>query len=154
MSQVAVIGIGNPLYGDDGFGVRVIEELNKTSLPGGVDVIDGGSLGVGLLEFLKTYPAVILLDAADMGLAPGTLNVFKPEEVRSLERGHSLSLHSTDILAVIELAEVLEEEIGDIHIIAVQPRPVCLGHGLSEEVEKAIPAAITQTRELLDRVLA
>ena len=147
----AVIGVGNILYGDDGFGPRVVERLEGEDLAPGVDVIDGGSIGIDLLDYLTEYDRVIVIDAAEMGLEAGTLRVFTPDEVRSLEKGTPLSLHSTDILGVIELAKALGKPIGDVHIVAVQPRFVGPREDLSEPVRAALERAAAQVRDLISK---
>jgi len=148
--RVAVIGLGNVLHGDDGFGVRVIERLREERScrvgfsPRGfsdVDLIDGGSLGVDLIEYLTGYDRVIIVDAADMGLEPGELRTFTPDEVRSGETGTPLSLHSADVLGTIHLAETLGEPLAAIHIIAVQPASLAAGEGLSRAVGTTLKEA-------------
>ena len=146
--HIAIIGVGNPLYGDDGFGMRAIEEMRKAPLPEGVDLVEGGTLGVDLIEFLKDYRTVIIIDAAQMGLAPGTVRVFRPEEVRSLKPGHPLSLHHTDVLGVIELGMTLGEELADVYVVAVEPEVLEIREGLSPAVEEALAEAIAEVVSL------
>ena len=140
----AVIGVGNSLYGDDGFGAAVVGRLKDESLPEDVDVIDAGAVGIDLLDYLTAYRQVIIVDAARMGLAPGTVKVFRPEEVRSLEAGSPLSLHSTDILGVIELAGALNEPIADVHVVAVEPEYLGPRDSLSQSAERAVPRAVSE----------
>ncbi|MHC4713682.1 MAG: hydrogenase maturation protease [Planctomycetota bacterium] len=155
---VAILGIGNTLYGDDGFdtlygddgfGPRVARQLAETPLPAGVDVIDAGAIGIDLLDYLTGYDRVIIIDAAEMGLEPGTIRTFAPDQVRSLEKGTPLSLHSTDILGVIELAKALGKPVAEIHVVAVQPEFVGPGEHLSEEVKQAVEPAVREVRALL-----
>ncbi len=150
---VAVIGIGNVLFADDGFGMAVLERLRGEALSEGVDLVDGSTLGIGLIEYLKDYRAVIIVDAAEMDLAPGTLRTFRPRDVRSMERGTPLSLHSTDILGAVELAVALNLEIADIHVIAVQPEALEIRATLSPSVSAAIPSAVAAVRETIRDVL-
>jgi len=146
--RLAVIGIGNILYGDDGVGVRAAWELAKEPPAPGVDVIDGGSMGVELLDFLKAYDAVIIIDAADMNLPAGTVKVFRPEEVKSLKRDDRLSLHSADVLGTIELGKTLGEKLADVYIVAVQPEFVGPREGLSVSAVNALPRAIEEVRRI------
>jgi len=148
IKPVAVIAVGNTLYGDDGFGPRVLEEIKKEPLPERCDTIDASTMGVGLLEYLKGYERVVIIDAAEMGLEPGSVRAFKPDEVRSLEKGAVLSLHSADVLGVIALGKALAEQLADIHIVAVQPERIGLGEGLSDVVEAAVPEAVTQVKRI------
>ena len=149
---LAVIGVGNILYGDDGVGVRAIWELQKTPLASGIDLVDGGSMGVDLLEYLKAYERVVIIDAADMGLPPGTVKVFKPEQVASLKSDKVLSLHSADVLGVIELGKTLGEKLAEIHIVAVQPEFVGPREGLSDRVLRALPNAVEEVKTICPQV--
>jgi hydrogenase maturation protease len=86
--ETLILGVGNPLRRDDGIGPEVIrlltEEKTKKNrmyeLPYDVDLLDGGTDGLGLIEYLKEYKKVIIIDAVEMKLAPGTVKVFTPEE--------------------------------------------------------------------------
>lgn len=61
--RLLIIGLGNPLMGDDGAGIQVVNELQKLDLPDYVDVIDGGTPGVGLIDMMSGYSRVIVVDA-------------------------------------------------------------------------------------------
>ena len=76
--MVRIIGIGNPLRGDDGVGVVVAECLQQRNLPGGVEVLDGGLGGLTLIDYFEDVARVILVDAADVGAAPGSIEVIDP----------------------------------------------------------------------------
>lgn len=146
---VAVLGVGNVLYGDDGFGPRLIEALEEgPPLPPGVDLIYAGPIGLELIEYLKDYRRVIIIDAAEMGIAPGEIRVFTPDDVRSMETGAGLSLHSTDVLGTVKLAKALGETIAAIHVIAVQPEFLGVHEGLSVAVQGAIAPAMDQVRSI------
>jgi Ni,Fe-hydrogenase maturation factor len=79
---VLVLALGNPLMGDDGIGVRVVEELKGRELPSGVALADGGTTGLALVGLMEEYQRVIAVDAADMGQPPGCVRKFAPSEVR------------------------------------------------------------------------
>ena len=145
----AVLGVGNLLYGDDGFGPRVAQALADEDLGEGVDVIDAGAIGVDLLDYLTEYRRVIIIDAADMGVEAGALRVFTPDEVRSLKKGSQLSLHSTDILGVIELGTALDSPLAEITVIAVQPELLAPADHLSEKASAAIPEAVERVHAML-----
>ena len=67
-----VLGIGNVLWADEGFGVRVVEALHAAfAFPAGVSLVDGGTLGLGLYEVVGTARRVLVFDAIDFGLPPG-----------------------------------------------------------------------------------
>ena len=77
-----IIGLGNPLRRDDGVGVRVVELLAARDLPAGVEVVDGGTPGLGLVPLLEGRQRVILVDAADLGREPGAFVRFTLDQIR------------------------------------------------------------------------
>ena len=88
-----VVGLGNPLRGDDGIGPRLASELARRQLPPGVRVIDGGSGGLDLLRLWDGWPRVVIVDAADVAQEPGRFVRFTPDEVRLLGTDDRFSLH-------------------------------------------------------------
>ena len=77
--RILIVGFGNVLLGDDGFGVEVVKRLGATSLPTSVEILD---VGIGGLDFVLTlmagYEEAIVVDAVQRGQPPGTLYVFTP----------------------------------------------------------------------------
>lgn len=69
MANTLILGLGNPLRGDDGVGTAVITTLQNEPLPPDVDVVDGGTAGLELVLLLQKYRRVLVVDAAEMGLA-------------------------------------------------------------------------------------
>ena len=61
--RLLILGLGNPLMGDDGAGIQIVNELRESDLPEYVDVIDGGTAGVGLIDLMSGYSRVIVVDA-------------------------------------------------------------------------------------------
>jgi hydrogenase maturation protease len=144
MSRIAVIGIGNPLMGDDGAGVAVLEILRHRGLPRGVEIIELGSGGLTLLHRMEGFDNVVLVDAVDFRGEPGEVRVFSPDDVRSVKT-ISYSLHDVDILKVIDLARQMEQCPEVIMIAAIQPESLNPSTELS-------PSVSTNLQELTDRV--
>jgi hydrogenase maturation protease len=140
--HVLILGLGNPLLGDEGIGVRVVEELQGLELPDGVTVVEGGTAGLGLIGLMEGYQKVIIVDAADMGHPPGCVVRFTPLEAQLKTVEAPLSLHQIGLGEALTLAEALEVAPAERIIIGVQPRQVEMGAGLSPEVERAIPKII------------
>lgn len=145
-----MIGLGNPLLGDEGIGVRVAEELKGLELPDGVTVVDGGTAGLGLLGLMEGYRRVIIVDAADMGRPPGCVVRFTPSEARLKMVEAPLSLHQIGLVEALALADALEVAPDELAIIGVQPGRVEMGAGLSPEVEGAISQIIRMILDELD----
>jgi hydrogenase maturation protease len=116
-----VLGIGNVLWADEGFGVRAVEALHASwSFPSGVRLMDGGTLGLNLFEDIASARHVLVFDAIDYGLPGGTLRVLRDAEVPAWG-AKKLSPHQTgfnDILALAQLRGTVPERIT---AIGVQP---------------------------------
>ncbi len=143
-----MIGVGNPLAGDDGVGIAVIGQLDKEGVPPGVEVIDGGTGGLTLLTLMAGARAVLLVDALAMGRAPGTVAGFGYEEGVFRADGAGLSLHQAGLGEVLALAAELGE-LPELFIVGVQPECLELGHGFSPPVAAALPQAVAAVRKWL-----
>lgn len=138
-SATLVIGLGNPLRGDDGIGVRVIEALRARALPDNVEVVDGGTRGLDLVNLMEAWPRVILIDAAHLGKEPGEFEKFTLDEVRLLGENASLSIHGAGLREALLLAQVLGVLPEQVVICGVQPAHLDWRDELSPEVEAALP---------------
>jgi len=143
-SEIVVVGCGNPLFGDDGFGPAVIEEMEKLSLPDNVTIQDGGA---GAPHFIFNFlnPEVtkklVVVDIADFNAKPGSISKISGKD---LKPGAYVDPHSWD--GVDQLCRV--RDLIDTTVIVCQPTKVIdkgnaeVEIGLSEAVQNAIPKAI------------
>ena len=151
--RIVVLGVGNLLWADEGFGVRCVEALGDGfDVPADVAVMDGGTLGLALVPELLDATHVLLFDAVEHRGEPGSLVVARDDEVPLLMGGNKLSLHQVgvnDIFASLELLGHKPE-----HITVVGIRPVLLadyGGSLTEPVRAQVPAALALGIEELGR---
>ncbi len=143
LRRLAIIGLGNPLRGDDGIGPRLVEQLRQRPLPPGVAVIDGGTGGLSLLFLLEEgWERVVIVDAADVGREAGDFARFTPEEVRLARAADPFSFHDAGLSEVLALAEALGHELPPIVVFGVQPGALDWREGLSEAVQRALPALV------------
>ena len=141
--QVLVLGIGNVLWADEGFGVRAVEALHAAYVfPDDVQVIDGGTLGLYLFELIASSRRVLLFDAIDFGLPPGTLRVFRDGEVPAWG-AVKMSPHQTGFNDVLALAALRGRGPEKITLIGVQPRELeDLGGSLTDPVRARVSEAV------------
>ncbi|MEO0809377.1 MAG: HyaD/HybD family hydrogenase maturation endopeptidase [Pseudomonadota bacterium] len=149
--QVLVLGIGNVLWADEGFGVRCVEALARDwAFPDGVKLVDGGTQGLYLLPFLEEAAALIVFDAVDYGLKPGTLKIVEGEAVPSFMGVKKMSLHQTGFQDVIATARLMGYCPEHMVLIGCQPEELeDYGGGLRDVVAAQIPAAIEIALEKL-----
>jgi len=135
-----ILGLGNPLRGDDGVGPRMAKELTRRGLPEGVAALDGGTGGLDLLQALEGWRRVVIVDAADIGRVPGQFARFTPGQVRLAKAADPFSFHRAGVGEVLALAQALGWTLPEIVIFGVQPAEVGWGEGLSPAVEATLPA--------------
>jgi len=138
MSDLLVIGIGNPIMSDDGIGVHAVRYL-EGRLPDDVELIEGSVYCADLLSFLENRRKVVFIDGIDAGAEPGTLFRFSPDEVRNQKVNEPVSLHDFGIYELITAAKLLDQCPEEIVLIAIQVKNVEMGEELSQEVREAIP---------------
>jgi len=139
--NILVLGLGNILLGDEGVGVRVIEQLLSRSLPDEIEVIDGGTAGYELINFFEGKEKVIIVDAVKTNDTPGS--VYKMDlSVVQEDETVQLSLHQIGLKNVFKMASMMDLN-PEVTLIGIVPKNYQdYNIGLSKEVEKAIPLAI------------
>jgi hydrogenase maturation protease len=142
VKPILILGLGNPLQGDDGVGCRVAQELEGRTLPEDVEVMDGGTPGVGLLNLFTGRQRVIIVDAAEMGQAAGSVVRFQPEDVTLTGSAQRFSLHRTGVADALALASELKLALPEIVVFGVQPERVGWQDYLSPAVQAAMPQVI------------
>jgi hydrogenase maturation protease len=148
-NRMAIIGVGNPMMADDGIGPRLISELEGSV--SGVDLIDIGTGGMQLVHVLARYDSVVIIDAAEMGLAPREYRIFSPGDVVSFKETRSYSLHDWDLMRSIEISRQLGEAPEKILIFAVQPGALEMREGLSAEVQGGLADYVRAIRLAMHR---
>ena len=145
-----VIGLGNPLMADDGFGIAVLERLrDEWKIDDGVELIDGGTWGITLLPEIERAERVLLLDAIDSSMPPGSETVLTREEIpRHLAL--KVSPHQVDLRETLALAELRGKLPEQLVAIGAQPAKVELRASLSPELEdhvdRVVSLAVDQLR--------
>ena len=120
--RVLILGIGNVLWADEGFGVRVIENLlTHYIFPENVEVLDGGTQGIYLVHHIEAADVLIVFDAIDFSLPPGTLHSIYNQDVPKFLSAKKMSLHQTGFQEVLAMAEMLGHYPQHLLLIGVQP---------------------------------
>jgi hydrogenase maturation protease len=143
-APVLVLGLGNCLIEDEGVGIAALEYLRQHyCLPDDVELLDGGTSGMGLLDDLRSRKQVIVLDAVRTGHQPGELVVLTNEQVPAFFRSkispHQLAL--SDVLAVLTLTH---EQPENIAVIGVEPVSLKTRIGLSKMVKQQLKPMVEQ----------
>jgi hydrogenase maturation protease len=116
-----ILGIGNILWADEGFGVRVVEELHRRyDWPDDVTVMDGGTQGLYLVQYVAAAQRLLVFDAIDYGQPPGTLMVVRDDAVPRFTGCRKLSLHQTGFQEVLAAAGLLGRSPTAMALVGVQ----------------------------------
>jgi hydrogenase maturation protease len=142
--EVLVLGIGNLLWADEGFGVRCAEVLaQQYELPPSVRVMDGGTQGLYLLPYVQQAKRLIVFDAVDYGLEPGTVKLVEDDEVPRFMGAKKMSLHQTGFQEVIAAAVLTGQCPERILLIGVQPEELeDYGGSLRDVVKARVPECV------------
>ena len=159
--KVLVAGMGNVLRGDDGFGIRVVEELAKDhNLRETIDFYEAGIGGIGLVqELMRGYDVLIVVDAVEKEAEAGTLFVLEPLEHQTEidnEKLHEsmVDMHYADPSKVLLMAKALNVCPPKVFLVGCQPEYVDDAvEGLSSPVRKAIPQAVKEVLSLIGELL-
>lgn len=145
---IVVLGIGNVLWADEGFGVRCIEALDRDwQFAPHVRLIDGGTQGLYLIQHVQEAHKLLILDAIDYGLTPGTLKEVENEEVPRFLGAKKMSLHQTGFQEVLMLALLTERYPSEVLLIGCQPEELedyggslrpCVKAALEDAVQRAV----------------
>ncbi len=142
--KTLILGIGNILWADEGFGVRAVETLAEGHRFGAnVRLLDGGTQGIYLVDQVRWAEVLVVFDAVDYGLPPGTLKRVEDEEVPRFLGVKKMSLHQTGFQEVLALAALLGDYPRHLLLVGVQPVELDdFGGSLRPQVKAQIPPAI------------
>ncbi|MDI6769681.1 MAG: hydrogenase maturation protease [Anaerolineales bacterium] len=172
--KTIVIGLGNPILGDDGVGWRVAEEVNRLIAdsdkpsaighqpsairppPSAIEVDCFSLGGLSLMERLTGYERVILIDAIFTGQRPiGSVTTFPLNELPNLSAGHSTAAHDTSLRTALDVGRSMDiplPEEDQVTIVAIEAENVYdFSEKLSPPVEAAVPLAVAKVMELLNK---
>nr|WP_259374401.1 HyaD/HybD family hydrogenase maturation endopeptidase [Calidifontimicrobium sp. SYSU G02091] len=141
------MGIGNVLWADEGFGVRCVEALQQRWAfdDGGeaVSLVDGGTQGLYLIQHVQAAGKLLIFDAIDYGLEPGTLKLIENDEVPRFMGAKKMSLHQTGFQEVLMLAQLTGQYPEQVLLIGCQPQELeDYGGSLRPVVKTALEDAL------------
>lgn len=150
--RIVVLGIGNLLWADEGFGVRCVEALQRRwEFAGHVSLVDGGTQGLYLIQHVQEADALLIFDAIDYGLAPGTLKEVRDDEVPRFMGAKKMSLHQTGFQEVLSLAQLTGRYPARVLLIGCQPQELeDYGGSLRPVVRAALDEALARAVRELD----
>ncbi|MES9992772.1 MAG: HyaD/HybD family hydrogenase maturation endopeptidase [Candidatus Thiodiazotropha sp.] len=149
--NVLILGIGNLLWADEGFGVRALESLQQNyRFPDNVRLLDGGTQGIYLVQHIRESEILVVFDAVDYGLPGGSLKRVEGAEVPKFMGAKKVSLHQTGFQEVLAMAEMLGDYPKNLLLVGVQPVELeDYGGSLHQAVRDQIEPAIAMVLDYL-----
>ena len=150
MKKTLVLGLGNTLLGDEGVGVRVVEQLAQLGERPGVEWMDGGTLSFTLAGPIAEADHLIVVDATNLQGKSGDLQVFLNEEMdHFIGSGKMSSVHEVSLVDLLSITALSADLPSPRALIGIQPLQVDWSESLSPEVEAALPGAVEAVQQLL-----
>ena len=148
-AENTVLGIGNIILSDEGFGVRVVEYLQKNfTFPENVQLIDGGTLGVELTHFITGTQRLLIIDSIDGGAEGGKIFHLRGEEIKK-HFAQKISAHEVGIQDVLTMLEISGKKIPHVELIGAQPFSLEAGTELTPQMSKLVPMFADKAIEIL-----
>ena len=149
--SILVLGLGNTIMTDDGFGVKVVTTLSsRYNFQGQVKLIDGGTLGLDLLPELEELDSLLIIDALDMRAEPGGIFRLEGDEVPRAFAS-KLSIHQMGLQDLLAVAEFQGHAPRNLVVWGVQPECIEMGTELTATVAATVKPVIEKVLEELKR---
>jgi hydrogenase maturation protease len=138
MPKTLILGVGNLLLSDDGVGIRVIQKLETLpGLPEDVQLLDGGTCGLDLLQYLEGVENLVVVDAADFGELPGSIHRIEGDAVPAyLEQ--KISPHEISLPELLFSARLIGIYPQRVIILGIQPESLAVGMDLTPAVDARV----------------
>ncbi|MBS0053940.1 HyaD/HybD family hydrogenase maturation endopeptidase [Yersinia sp. Marseille-Q3913] len=141
---ILVLGIGNLLLSDEAVGVRLVEALEQRfTIPAGVEVLDGGTAGLELMEAMADRDHLIVADAVLTGQPPGSVAVLRDKEIPAMF-SRKVSPHQLGLCDVLMALQLTDEFPRQLTLVGVVPESLAPGIGLTSTVTQAMELALEQ----------
>jgi hydrogenase maturation protease len=148
--RTIIVGIGNPILGDDGVGIHVLRELRGRGFHENIELEEAFTGGLNLVDIIVGYDRAILIDAVEnSGDEPGSVYLM---DALNMESSHSTNPHDTSFPEALELARKMGEKKlpSEIHLVGINIKAQYdFKDGLSENVSRAVPEAVDKVLELI-----
>jgi len=149
--SLAIIGLGNVLLGDDGFGPFVVELLRRRyDFSPGVELLDLGTPGLGLISYLHGHDAVVIVDAVAGAGNPGDVRVYEGAELECLPVAPRVSPHDPAVAEALAVARFAGTGPLDVCLVGAVPGSLDLGASLSRHVHAAADVAAEIVRQRVE----
>jgi hydrogenase maturation protease len=146
--KTMVLGIGNIIMGDEGFGLHVIRRLKEIGMPENIILEEGGVGGFDLLSDLEGIKQLVVVDIMMLPLPPGELQIFKPGNPPAEPGKVIVSFHQVGVLELINLWGLMGNEEPEVTFLVTRPQTIEWGTELSQPLKPAVEKAANMIKTL------
>ena len=146
--KILILGVGNLLLKDDGFGVHLVNALKENDFPENVTLLEAGTVSHQLIPLLHEVDHLIVIDVVEAGDVPGSLFRFSPEDIK-FKTERKVSLHQISLIDVLHMAELTGRKPKTV-IIGVQPKDTT---SWSLELSDELKAVMPRVKDLIGEEL-
>lgn len=140
--RIAILGLGNVLFSDEGVGVHAAAELNmRFTFTPAVDIIDGGTLGLDLLPFFQDRDRVLIIDAVDFGKPGGHIGIINGDAIPAVLHS-KLSVHHIGLSDLLFATLLTREHPPDVCLVGIQPESVQVSLELTSEIRYSLETVL------------
>jgi hydrogenase maturation protease len=137
---IGILGLGNLLLRDEGFGAHFIAYLNELyQVPDHVTVLDGGTAGIMMAPFIESSDILYVIDTVALDAEPGSIHIFSDADVNGSASHARMSPHQVGLLDILDLCRLRERAPEKTVMIAVVPHELRMSIDLSPKIEKKLP---------------
>ncbi len=133
--KIGILGIGNLIVGDEGFGVHAVRYLEENyEFPDSVLIIDGGTAGIYMSPFLEECDPVLVIDVVDIDAEPGSMHYYSNEDVKAGKISTRMSPHQLGLLEILEICKLRDAAPETLEFYCVVPKDLITSTELSDVV--------------------
>ena len=133
--KIGILGIGNLIVGDEGFGVHAVRYLEENyEFPDSVLIRDGGTAGIYMSPFLEECDPVLVIDVVDIDAEPGSMHYYSNDDVKAGKISTRMSPHQLGLLEILEICKLRDAAPETLEFYCVVPKDLITSTELSDVV--------------------
>ncbi len=137
--SIGILGVGNLLLGDEGFGVHCIRYMEEHFSPGtNVQIMDGGTAGIMTASFIERHQYLFIIDTVALDEEPGTIHLFAGDAIHGADLQSSMSPHQIGLIEVLELCRMTGQAPEHLEFLTIVPETLAAGIGLSPCLQEKV----------------
>ncbi len=147
--KLLILGLGNIILGDEGVGIHIINRLKKKLLPDCINIIDGGTMGLSLIDTISGYQEALVVDAV-IGKNLPDIRFFSLKEIIFKNGENNFSLHSVGFDSVLKLMDTLGLKVPEITVLGIRIDKITPGIGLSDQCRSLASMAESKVMDKIE----